>query len=162
MTRYIRRAALLCALLLVALLVNVVRVQLVRSETYSGNPANRRTDIARWGQPRGDILVGGRPVTGSRDTGGLFRYARTYTDGPLYAPVTGFASQVYGSTLLEHARDGLLAGTDPGLAALPCCPASPAPAAPAARWSRRSTRRPSARPTKGWPGGTGRWRPWTR
>lgn len=119
MTRYIRRAALLCALLLVALLVNVVRVQLVRSETYSGNPANRRTDIARWGQPRGDILVGGRPVTGSRDTGGLFRYARTYTDGPLYAPVTGFASQVYGSTLLEHARDGLLAGTDPGLAALP-------------------------------------------
>ncbi|WP_329137989.1 penicillin-binding transpeptidase domain-containing protein [Streptomyces sp. NBC_00670] len=119
MTRYIRRAALLCALLLVALLVNVVRVQLVRSDDYAGNPANRRTDIARWGQPRGDVLVGGDPVTGSRDTGGMFRYARTYTDGPLYAPVTGFASQVYGTTLLEHAQDGLLAGTDPGLAALP-------------------------------------------
>ncbi|MDQ0789157.1 penicillin-binding transpeptidase domain-containing protein [Streptomyces sp. B3I8] len=119
MTRYIRRAALLCALLLVALLVNVVRVQLVRSDTYTGNPANRRTEIARWGQPRGDILAGGSPVTGSRDTGGMFRYTRTYTDGPLYAPVTGFASQVYGTTLLEHARDRLLAGTDPGLAGFP-------------------------------------------
>jgi peptidoglycan glycosyltransferase len=119
MTRYIRRAALLCALLLVALLVNVVRVQLVRSDAYAGNPADRRTQIARWGQPRGDILVGGRPVTGSRDTGGMFRYARTYTDGPLYAPVTGFASQVYGTTLLEHSRDGLLAGTDPRLAGFP-------------------------------------------
>jgi peptidoglycan glycosyltransferase len=54
-------------------------------------------------------------VTGSRDTGGLFRYERTYTDGPLYAPVTGFASQVYGTTLLENTEDALLAGTDPAL-----------------------------------------------
>ncbi|MFI9820947.1 penicillin-binding transpeptidase domain-containing protein [Streptomyces sp. NPDC052013] len=119
MTRYIRRAALFCALLLVALLVNAARVQLVRAEAYRDNPANRRDTIARYHQPRGDILVAGRPVTGSRDTGEHLRYERTYSDGPLYAPVTGFASQEYGTSLLEHTEDALLSGTDPMLAPLP-------------------------------------------
>ncbi|MFF3907375.1 penicillin-binding transpeptidase domain-containing protein [Streptomyces sp. NPDC001848] len=119
MSGYIRRAAALCALLLIALLANATRVQVLESEHYGGNPANRRQAIARYGGPRGDILVDGRPVTGSRDTGGMFRYTRAYTDGPLYAPVTGFASQVYGTTLLEHTEDALLSGTDPLLDPLP-------------------------------------------
>ncbi|MDN0195723.1 penicillin-binding transpeptidase domain-containing protein [Streptomyces sp. S.PNR 29] len=119
MTRHIRYAAVFCALLLVALLVNTARVQIVQAPAYDGNPANRRSDIARYQQPRGDILVGGEPVTGSRDTGEHLRYERTYTDGPLYAPVTGFSSQVYGTTFLEHAEDGILSGTDPLLAPLP-------------------------------------------
>ncbi|MER5431240.1 penicillin-binding protein 2 [Streptomyces sp. NPDC002588] len=119
MTRYIRRAAVFCALLLLALLVNALRVQVVRSADYDGNPANRRESIARYGQPRGDILVGGAPVTGSRDTGEQLRYERTYLDGPLYAPVTGFSSQEYGTSFLEHAEDDLLSGVDPMLAGFP-------------------------------------------
>ncbi|GAA3779116.1 peptidoglycan D,D-transpeptidase FtsI family protein [Streptomyces chiangmaiensis] len=115
----IQRAAALCVLLLVALLVNATRVQIFEASRYDDNPANRRQMIARYGAPRGDIVVGGRAVTGSRDAGGMFRYERTYTDGPLYAPVTGFASQVYGSTLLEDTHDALLAGTDPELVPFP-------------------------------------------
>jgi cell division protein FtsI/penicillin-binding protein 2 len=118
-TGHIRNAAVFCALLLVALLVNATRVQVVEAPAYDDNPANRRTVIARYGQPRGDILVGGEPVTGSRDTGEQLRYERTYTDGPLYAPVTGFASQEYGTTLLEHTEDGILSGTDPMLSPFP-------------------------------------------
>ncbi|GGS00869.1 penicillin-binding protein [Streptomyces humidus] len=119
MTRHIRHAAVFCALLLAALLVNAARVQLVQSGSYDANPANRRGSIARYAQPRGDILVGGTPVTGSRDTGEQLRYERTYQDGPLYAPVTGFASQVYGTTFLEHAGDALLSGSDPLLSPFP-------------------------------------------
>lgn len=119
MTRNIRHAAAFCALLLVALLVNSARVQLVQAPEYDRNPANRRPDIARYQQPRGDIMVGGSPVTGSRDTGEHLRFERTYQDGPMYAPITGFASQAYGTTLLEHAEDGLLSGADPVLAPLP-------------------------------------------
>ncbi|MBQ1096795.1 penicillin-binding protein 2 [Streptomyces sp. b94] len=119
MTRYIRHAAAFCALLLIALLVNAARVQIVQAPEYDDNPANRRPDIARYQQPRGDILVGGEPVTGSRDTGEHLRFERTYRAGPLYAPITGFASQAYGTTLLEHAEDGLLSGADPMLAPLP-------------------------------------------
>ncbi|MFI6352959.1 penicillin-binding transpeptidase domain-containing protein [Streptomyces sp. NPDC050743] len=119
MGRYIRHACAFCALLLAALLVNAARVQVVQSRVYDDNPANRRAEIARYGRPRGDILVGGEPVTGSVDTGEQLRYERTYKDGPLYAPVTGFASQSYGTTFLEHAGDGVLSGTDPALSPLP-------------------------------------------
>ncbi|KIZ14103.1 penicillin-binding transpeptidase domain-containing protein [Streptomyces natalensis] len=119
MTRCIRQTAALCALLLVALLVNAARVQLWEAGSYSANAANRRAALARYAQPRGPVLVAGRPVTGSRDSGGRLRYERTYTDGPLYAPVTGYASQLYGTSLLERAEDGILAGTDDRLATFP-------------------------------------------
>jgi peptidoglycan glycosyltransferase len=119
MTRHIRHAAFFCALLLVALLVNATRIQVVEAPSYADNIANRRTTIARYGQPRGDILVDGAPVTGSRDTREPLRYERTYTNGPMYAPVTGFASQVYGTTLLERTEDGVLSGTDPLLSPFP-------------------------------------------
>ncbi|MBG0852531.1 penicillin-binding protein 2 [Streptomyces spinoverrucosus] len=115
MTRHIRYAAAFCVLLLAALLVNAARIQLFQAGALDDSPANRRQDIARYGQPRGDILVGGRPVTGSKDTGEYLRYERVYKQGPLYAPVTGFSSQRYGTTFLEHAEDGTLSGTDPVL-----------------------------------------------
>lgn len=119
MIRYIRRAAALCLLLLAALLVNAARVQILQSTALDENPANRRPAIARYAEPRGRIVVGGRPVTGSRDSGQQLRYERTYTDGPLYAPVTGYSSQTYGTTLIENAQDGVLSGTASLLSPLP-------------------------------------------
>ncbi|MGW4387362.1 peptidoglycan D,D-transpeptidase FtsI family protein [Streptomyces sp. NPDC004685] len=119
MTRYIRRASVFCLVLLVALLVNSARVMIFEADSLDDNPANRRNTIARYDQPRGNILVDGRTVTGSRDTGEQLRYERTYKKGPLYAPVTGYASQVYGTSLLENAEDDILSGTDPMLAPLP-------------------------------------------
>ncbi|MGW0547209.1 penicillin-binding transpeptidase domain-containing protein [Streptomyces altiplanensis] len=119
MIRYIRRAAGLCLLLLVALLLNAARVQVFQAESLSDNPANRRQTIVRYSQPRGDIVVDGGPVTGSRDSGEQLRYERTYLHGPLYAPVTGYASQTYGTTLIENAADDVLSGTDPMLAPVP-------------------------------------------
>ncbi|MBT2365356.1 penicillin-binding protein 2 [Streptomyces sp. ISL-10] len=119
MTRCMRHAAAFCVLLLAALLVNAARVHLVEGPSLVDNPANRRTAIARYADPRGDIVVDGRPVTGSRDTGGRLRYERTYLHGPLYAPVTGYASQTYGTSLLESIEDGILSGTDPLLSRLP-------------------------------------------
>ncbi|MFJ3087195.1 penicillin-binding transpeptidase domain-containing protein [Streptomyces sp. NPDC086838] len=119
MIRYIRHAAAFCLLLLVALLANAARVQVFEADELDDNPANRRTTIARYDEPRGNILVDGRPVTGSKDTGEQLAYERTYRYGPLYAPVTGYASQTYGTTLIENAEDDILSGTDPLLAPLP-------------------------------------------
>ncbi|MFD3920439.1 penicillin-binding transpeptidase domain-containing protein [Streptomyces sp. NPDC058595] len=119
MISHIRLAAAFCLLLLVALLVNAARIQVIQAGSLDNNPANRRKAIDRYEQPRGEIVVEGRSVTGSKDTGQQLRYERTYTQGPLYAPVTGFSSQTYGTTLLESARDGILSGTDPMLAPLP-------------------------------------------
>ncbi|MCH0538208.1 penicillin-binding protein 2 [Streptomyces sp. MUM 203J] len=119
MTRCIRRAAAVCVVLLVALLANAARVQVMEADRLDKNPGNRRPVLERYAAPRGAILVDGEPVTGSKDTGQLLRYERTYTDGPLYAPVTGYASQTYGTTLVEHAEDALLSGTSPLLSPLP-------------------------------------------
>ncbi|MEU0371051.1 penicillin-binding transpeptidase domain-containing protein [Streptomyces sp. NPDC006283] len=119
MTRCIRHAAVFCLLLLLALLVNAARVQLVEAGELERNPANRRQAITRYAEPRGDILVDGKPVTGSRDTGEQLRHERTYRNGPLYAPVTGYASQTYGTSFVEHSEDPLLSGTDPLLTRLP-------------------------------------------
>ncbi|MFI7384159.1 penicillin-binding transpeptidase domain-containing protein [Streptomyces sp. NPDC049813] len=119
MTTYIRRASAFCLLLLVALLVNAARVQVFQAQSLDDNPANRRTMIERYDQRRGDILVHGRTITGSRDTGESLRYERTYKNGPLYAPVTGYASQTYGTTFVESAEDDILSGTDPLLATIP-------------------------------------------
>ncbi|MFE3519020.1 peptidoglycan D,D-transpeptidase FtsI family protein [Streptomyces sp. NPDC059166] len=119
MIPYIRRAAAFCLLLLLALLANAARVQLFEADELDANPANRRTTIDRYDQPRGDILVGDEPVTGSKDTGEQLAYERTYRHGPLYAPVTGYASQTYGTSLLENAEDDVLSGTAAVLAPLP-------------------------------------------
>ncbi|MFI9169030.1 caspase, EACC1-associated type [Streptomyces lincolnensis] len=67
--------------------------------------------VARYDRPRGDILVEGEPVTGTKDTGGTPRYQRTYKNGPLYAAVTGHASQVYGTSFLEDTEDDVLTAT---------------------------------------------------
>lgn len=119
MIRYIRRAAACCLLLLIALLANAARIQVFQADSLDKNQANRRLTIARYHEPRGSILVGGHSVTGSKDTGQQLRYERTYRDGPLYAPVTGYASQTYGTTLIENAEDGILSGTDSMLAPFP-------------------------------------------
>jgi penicillin-binding protein A len=118
-TRYIRHSAAFCLLLLIALLLNATRVQVVDAPAYGTNPANGRQTITRYDQPRGDIYAGGVRLTGSRHTGGDLAWVRTYRDGPQYAPVTGYASQTYGTTLLENAGDPVLSGTDPRLAAFP-------------------------------------------
>ncbi|MCX4845243.1 penicillin-binding transpeptidase domain-containing protein [Streptomyces sp. NBC_00893] len=119
MIRYIRRAAGLLLVLLVALLLNAARIQVLDADSLDNNPANRRLTIARYDQPRGNILVGGGSVTGSKDTGEQLKYERTYVNGPLYAPVTGYASQTYGTTLIENAEDSVLSGTDSMLAPFP-------------------------------------------
>ncbi|MEV7681150.1 penicillin-binding transpeptidase domain-containing protein [Streptomyces sp. NPDC088341] len=119
MIRHIRRTALFCLLLLVALLLNAVRIQIIEADSLDRNPANRRASVLRYAQPRGDIVVDGKTVTRSKDTRELLRYEQGYTQGPLYAPVTGYASQTYGTTLLESAEDDVLSGTEPMLAPLP-------------------------------------------
>ena len=57
MTKYIRRAAALCAVLFVALLVNAARVQIVRGGSYDDNPANRYL-LSQWLRRAGHRVIG--------------------------------------------------------------------------------------------------------
>jgi peptidoglycan glycosyltransferase len=109
----IRRMALFVALMFAALLVNINLVQVTRANSLANEPGNNRGIIKEYAKQRGPILVGGTAVARSVATGGRLDYQRTYPDGPMYAPATGFYSLVYGATAIERIENAVLSGTDP-------------------------------------------------
>ncbi|RSS84483.1 penicillin-binding protein 2 [Streptomyces sp. WAC06614] len=113
MNKPLRRIAIFCGLLILALLVRTNWLQYVQAEELATRKENRRVQIAQYGTERGNIIVEGQPITGSQAVDGSdYKYKRTYLDGRLWAPVTGFASQAFGSTQLESLEDGILTGND--------------------------------------------------
>ncbi|WAU80448.1 penicillin-binding transpeptidase domain-containing protein [Streptomyces sp. Qhu-G9] len=113
MNKTIRRASVFTLLLVLALLVRATWVQFYEGRALAEDKDNRRNAIEQYAYPLGNIIVGGDAVTGSaRTKGSDLAYKRTYTDGSLYASVTGFSSQVYGATQLEGIYQELLDGTD--------------------------------------------------
>ncbi|MEV6803893.1 peptidoglycan D,D-transpeptidase FtsI family protein [Streptomyces sp. NPDC017248] len=116
MNKPLRRIALFCGLLMLTLLIRDNWLQYVKADGLKDDPKNRRVTIARYATPRGDIVVDGDPITGSAESSktGLndLKYKRTYKNGPMWAPVTGYASQAFGATQLESIEDGILTGDD--------------------------------------------------
>ncbi|MFG2984522.1 peptidoglycan D,D-transpeptidase FtsI family protein [Streptomyces sp. NPDC048258] len=113
MNKTIRRASVFCLLLVLALLVRVTWVQAYQGQALADDKHNRRNLIGQYENPLGNIIVGGEAITGSVKTGGKdFGYKRTYVDGPLYAPITGYSSQAYGTTMLEGIYKNVLNGSD--------------------------------------------------
>lgn len=113
MSRPIRRIGFVLMLLLLALLVNVTVIQVVLAGDYRDRPGNQRVLLEEYGRERGPILVGRNPVARSKETGDTLKYLRLYSNGPLYAPVTGFYSLVYGATGLERTENRILNGRSP-------------------------------------------------
>ena len=101
---------------MLALLVAGDLGAVVRGRALADDEHNRRNAIAQYAKPLGNIIVAGRPdhrVRRGRRAGDL-KYKRTYTDGELYAAVTGYSSQAYGATQLEGIYQDLLDGTTTG------------------------------------------------
>ncbi|HET6359833.1 peptidoglycan D,D-transpeptidase FtsI family protein [Streptomyces sp.] len=113
MNKTIRNAAVFSLLLVLALLIRATWVQAYEARALADDEHNRRKIIAQYAQPLGDIIVAGSPITGSKRTEGSdLAHKRTYTDGSLYAAVTGYSSQAYGATQLEGIYSHVLDGTD--------------------------------------------------
>ncbi|MFI0975738.1 peptidoglycan D,D-transpeptidase FtsI family protein [Streptomyces sp. NPDC021093] len=123
MNKPLRHIAVFCGVLMTALLGQVTWVQFHQAETLAEHPDNRRVTVKNFAQPRGDIIVGGKPITGSVATPGSdLKYKRVLQDGPMYAPVTGYFSQAQGSTLLEGVHNDVLSGKDSRLLSGPLAP----------------------------------------
>ncbi|MGV9453288.1 peptidoglycan D,D-transpeptidase FtsI family protein [Streptomyces sp. NPDC003635] len=113
MNKTIRRASVFTLLLVFALLVRATWVQFYEGRALADDTDNRRNAIQTYAAPLGNIIVAGESITGSvRTKGGDLAYKRTYTDGELYAAVTGYASQAYAPTQLEGVYQDVLNGTD--------------------------------------------------
>ncbi|WP_347058731.1 penicillin-binding protein 2 [Blastococcus sp. HT6-30] len=108
----LRRVAISVLVLFTLLIVNVNIIQVVRSDSLRADARNTRVLAESYERERGSIIVAGTEVALSVPTDGRLEYLRSYPQGPLYAPVTGYHSLVYGNTALERAANDVLSGED--------------------------------------------------
>jgi peptidoglycan glycosyltransferase len=110
----LKKTAVACLLMFGLLMVNVNYLQGVRAEELNADSRNTRNFFARYEVERGRITAGDKVLAESVDTGGKFRFARRYPEGPLYAHVTGFFAPE-SATGIEGARNRLLDGSSADL-----------------------------------------------
>jgi peptidoglycan glycosyltransferase len=110
--RSVRRLALVIMLLLFALLANLTYLQYFASAEIRARAGNSRTILEEYSRERGPILLGSTAIASSVPTDDQLKYLRQYSNGPLYAPATGFYSIVYGATGIERQLNTVLSGSD--------------------------------------------------
>ncbi|NEE11674.1 penicillin-binding protein 2, partial [Streptomyces sp. SID7499] len=68
MNRPLRHIAIFCGLLVLALLLRANWLQHVDRQELAQHENNARVRFERFSTPRGDIIVGGKAITGSKET----------------------------------------------------------------------------------------------
>jgi peptidoglycan glycosyltransferase len=102
--------------MIVLLLANDTYVQVIKADAYRTDPRNQRVLYDEYSRQRGQIVTpDGTVLAGVKPSNDKFKFFRTYADGPMYAPVTGYYSINYGAGGLERAEDDVLNGSDPRL-----------------------------------------------
>ena len=107
----IRRLSVLVLVLFLTLMGSASWVQFVKASELGEDARNVRTLYRQFGSFRGPIIVDGQAIVRSVPVDDPFNYQRTYTDGSLFAPVTGFYSIGAGRSGLEAAQNALLDGS---------------------------------------------------
>jgi peptidoglycan glycosyltransferase len=108
----LRRVAISVLVLFTLLIINVNYIQVVRADKLRNDKGNTRVLAEEYGRSRGSIVVDGSEIAKSVPTKDELTYLRQYPSGPVYAPVTGYYSLVYGNTGIEHAENAVLDGSD--------------------------------------------------
>ncbi|KJK12814.1 peptidoglycan D,D-transpeptidase FtsI family protein [Terrabacter sp. AAH1] len=107
----IRRLSVVIACLFTALLVASTIVQFTQAKSLNAMATNKRTLLDSYSRERGSIIAGGQAIAKSVPVEDQYRFLRTYSQGDLYAQLTGFYSYAVGAPYgLEHASDDLLSG----------------------------------------------------
>lgn len=108
----LRRVASVVLVMFVTLMASTTWIQFFQANKLNNDSRNARATYREYDRARGPIVVGGQAVAYSEEVDDAYGYQRTYTDGDLYAPVTGFFSIVSGRTEIEKAENAFLNGTD--------------------------------------------------
>jgi peptidoglycan glycosyltransferase len=109
----LRRVGLAMLAMIVLLLANATYIQVVKADDYRNDPRNQRVLLEEYARQRGRIITSDEVIIANvKGTNDRLKFQRTYTNGPMYAPVTGFYSVRYGATGLERTEDEILNGSD--------------------------------------------------
>ena len=116
MNRQIRRLFLVILAMFAVLGAAATNVQFVNASALNADDRNARTILQAAELDRGPIIVDGQAVASSTKDANSARYQRVYSDGPLYAPVTGYFASVFNqATGLEKAAEQVLEGNSQAL-----------------------------------------------
>ncbi|WP_030170541.1 peptidoglycan D,D-transpeptidase FtsI family protein [Spirillospora albida] len=111
MDKPIRRVAIFALLLFFGLMAQVNYVQGSQAEDLRTDARNSRQYSDVFNNPRGQISTGGVVLVSSTPTNkDNPKYGRTYKEGPVFAPVTGYFNG--NASQLERAYNSLLSGKD--------------------------------------------------
>ena len=111
MNKELKRVSTVVLLMFISLFLSSTVIQVVSADNLKADPRNSRTLYASYSAERGPILVDGQPIAYSQPVDDDFKFQRVYTNGPLYAPVTGYLTLNQGNTGLESALNSDLTGT---------------------------------------------------
>ena len=111
MNRELKRVSIVVMLMFAALLTSTSIVQVFQADNLTADDRNTRTRLDSYAVERGAILVGGNPIAQSVPVDDDYKFQREYSNGPVYAPVTGFIPINGAPTGLEQALNCELTGT---------------------------------------------------
>ncbi|MDO5061367.1 MAG: penicillin-binding transpeptidase domain-containing protein [Actinomycetaceae bacterium] len=116
MNPQIRKLFLVAFSMVISLMLASTYLQFWAAPELNADGRNTRTFLHAAEKDRGPIVVNGEAVAKSVQIPGTRRYDRTYPQGPLYAPVTGwFSANLNSATGLESVSAQVLNGESPGL-----------------------------------------------
>ena len=111
MNKELKRVSTVLLLMFLALFVSTSIIQVGATDSLKADPRNVRTLYDSFSAERGPILVDGVAVAESVPVDDAFSYLRKYSNGPLYAPVTGYFTLNQGNTGVEGSLNDYLSGT---------------------------------------------------
>lgn len=105
-----RRVALGLFLAFLVLALDVTYWQIIAADRLRQHPQNARTQLARFGRERGQIISSDTTVLARSvpDPSDPRYHVREYPHGPLYAHTVGFSSRLLGDSGLESSQAGVL------------------------------------------------------
>ena len=116
MNRALKRMSIAVLVMFIVLLININYLQGFDTSKLAGLQGNTRALAASYKHQRGEILTAdGKVMAQSKPSSDFYKYQRSYPNGAVYAPVTGYNS-IFGSTGLESAEDSELSGSNSSLA----------------------------------------------
>lgn len=119
MNRALKRLSIAILVMFLLLMVNLNYLQGFNTTALSQIPYNTRTIAAQNEYQRGEITTADGQImaVSKADSGSSYSWQRSYPNGPLYSPITGWYSLAAGtSTGLENQYNSLLSGQSSQLA----------------------------------------------
>lgn len=110
MNTQIRRLFAVVLVMFAALGVAATNIQFLQAPSLNADGRNSRTVLHAAELDRGPIIVDGSAIASSTKLADSRRFQRTYSNGPLYAPVTGYFSVFNQATGMEAAAQSVLDG----------------------------------------------------